>query len=233
MKTLQKKLLKSNGNGSQGLDIAQVERITIAPPNFQVAEFRIVGTAPYVQNKFSKKAQDQIRATQEAGSTARSGKKREAKDFQACYESAKHKTKEGWCGIPAPAFRNAMVDACKTAGFHMTKARLAVFVLPDGFDAEDGTPLVKITKGAPKYHQSWVRNETGVVDLRARAMWDEGWEARVRVRFDADMFTKTDVAALLMRAGQQVGVGEGRPGGKTCGMGWGLFDLAKPEKNKD
>ena len=200
--------------------------VTIAPPNFQTGVFRIRGIAPYVQNKFSQKAREQMRAMQEAGSTARKGSKREAKDFHAAYEQAIHRTAEGWAGIPAPAFRNAMISACRTVGFQMTRSKLGLFIEPDGFDADDGTPLVRITKGEPEYHEAFVRNETGVVDLRPRPMWAPGWEAVVRIRFDADMFTLADVANLLMRAGLQVGIGEGRPDSKkSAGLGWGLFEI--------
>lgn len=201
--------------------------LVIAPPNFAVVAFGIVGQAPYVQNKFSAKALEMMRRKQEAGSTSKKGTKREAKDFDECYHQAMHKMPDGGVGIPAPAFRNAMVSACKAAGFKMTLAKLSVFVEPDGFDADDGTPLVKITKGAPHYTELLVKNETGVADVRPRPMWDAGWEATVRVRFDADQFTTEDVANLLLRAGMQVGVGEGRPDSrKSCGMGWGLFALA-------
>lgn len=201
--------------------------LTIAAPRFKTAEFRIVGAAPYVQNKFSAKALEQMRQTQEAGSTAKKGKKREAKDFNAAYEAAKHKSVDGWCGIPAPAFRNAMVSACRMCGFQMTKAKLSVFVEADGFDVDDGTPLVKITKGEPIYHEASVRVGMGTTDIRPRPMWREGWEAVVRVRFDEDQFTLQDVANLMMRAGLQVGVGEGRPDSRSsCGMGWGMFTLA-------
>ena len=73
-----------------------------------------------------------------------------------------------------------------------------------------------------------VRNESGVCDLRPRPMWRKGWEAVVRVRFDGDQFTLIDVANLLLRAGMQVGIGEGRPDSRnSCGMGWGLFRLAE------
>jgi hypothetical protein len=59
-------------------------------------------------------------------------------------------------------------------------------------------------------------------------MWEPGWEATVRIRFDADLFTITDVANLLRRAGLQVGVGEGRPDSKkSAGMGWGIFDISE------
>ena len=208
-----------------------MKEITIAPPNIKIAEFRIRGVAPYVQNKFSQKAREMMHTKQAAGSTAKKGTKREAKDFQAAYEGAMHKAAEGWCGIPAPAFRNAMISACRVVGFQMTRAKLAIFVMADGFDADDGTPLVRITKGKPVYTELAVKNETGVCDLRPRPMWREGWEAVVRIKYDADMFTLADIANLLMRAGTQVGVGEGRPDSrKSCGIGWGIFDLIGEEK---
>ena len=85
--------------------------------------------------------------------------------------------KEGWDGIPATAFRNAMVSACRVAGFPMTRAKLSVFIEAAGYDRETFDPLVRITKGSPRYHEAPVRNSTGVVDLRARPLWEDGWEA--------------------------------------------------------
>lgn len=204
----------------------QEQSVTISAPNFQVAEFTIVGDAPYVQNKFSAKAKEMMHQTQAAGSTARKGKQRQAKDFDEVYRQAQHVAHDGWHGIPAASFRAALISACRLVGFQMTKAKLAVFIIADGFDADEGTPLVRITKGEPQYVEHMVRNATGVADLRARALWREGWEARLRVRFDADLFTMADVANLLLRAGQQVGVGEGRPDSKqSTGMGWGTFAI--------
>jgi hypothetical protein len=198
--------------------------VTIQPANFKTAMFLIVGVAPYVQNKFSAKARQKMRETQEAGSTAKKGTKREPKDFQGSYEGAIHRFPDGGHGIPAPAFRNACIDACRMCGFAMTQAKMSIFVEADGFDPDDGTPLVRITKGEPGYFESTVRNDSGVCDIRARPMWQPGWEATLRVRFDADQFTMDDVANLLNRAGQQVGVGEGRPfSKKSAGLGWGLF----------
>lgn len=202
--------------------------VVVKAPNFSTAEFRIVGTAPYVQNKFSAKARQAMKETQEAGTQARSKRKRKAKDFTQCYEDAMHKMVDGGHGIPAPAFRNAMIDACRMVGFKMTHAQCSVFVVADGFDADDATPLVRITKGEPQYLELAVRLGTGVCDIRPRPMWEPGWEATVQIRFDTDQFSVSDVANLLLRAGEQVGVGEGRPFSKNSkGMGWGTFRLAE------
>jgi hypothetical protein len=200
--------------------------LVIKAPNLQIVEFQIRGTAPYVQHRFWKKAQ--MMATQEAGSTnqSKSRKARAPRDFKADYEQSKHVSTNGWPGIPAPAFRNALISACRVAGFVMTRAKLSVFVLPDGFDA-DGTPLVKIAKGKAQMHTGYAKNADGSVDIRARAMFPE-WQCVVRVRYDGDQFTSTDVANLMERAGMQVGVGEGRPDSpKSAGMGWGTFTAGK------
>ena len=205
--------------------------VQITPPKLQTAEFLIIGTAPYVQQAFSQKAREQIKGIQEAGSQRKKGKNREAKDFQECYEQSKHYSKEGWIGIPAGAFRAAMISACRLVGFKMTMAKLSIFVEADGYDRVDGTPLIKITKGEPHYSEHPVRLKGDVVDLRSRPMWDPGWECAVRITFDLDQFSLQDVANLMMRVGRQVGLGEGRPDSRSsAGMGWGTFDIAAEEK---
>lgn len=198
--------------------------IQISKPNIEQVALKIVGTAPYVQNKFSQKAREQMRATQEAGSVRKKGSKREPKDFQAAYEQAIHVAEEGWHGIPAPSFRAAMISACRIVGFKMTLAKLSVFVFADGLDADEGTPLVRIY-GEPEVNESMVRVGMGASDIRWRPMWRK-WHAIVRISYDADQFTTEDVVNLLTRAGMQVGIGEGRPDSKSsAGMGWGTFDV--------
>jgi hypothetical protein len=196
--------------------------ITIPAPNLQIVAFALRGTAPYVQHRFSAKAE--IMAKQAEGSTAKGKTQRAAKNFEANYQAAKHISPDGWCGIPASGFRHALISACRLVGFHMSRAKLAVFVVADGFDT-DGAPIVRII-GEPEAHTAYVRNETGVVDIRARPMWRE-WSCDLRVQYDADQFTAQDIANLVLRAGLQVGVGEGRHDSKKSltGMGWGTFTI--------
>jgi len=206
---------------------AKNESLVIPAPNFQRAAFTVYGTAPYVQHKFGKKAREQmLQAQMKTNATSR--KSKEPRDPEKDYEEAQHKTRDGKHGIPAPAFRSAMISACRVAGFQMTKAKLSVFVEADALDIDDGTPLVLIN-GTPEMHESAVRLESGVASIAFRPMWRE-WQATVTLRWDGDQFSKQDVANLLERAGQQVGVGEGRPDSKKShGMGWGTFSLIKPE----
>lgn len=199
------------------------EQIIIKPLNFETIVIPIIGTAPYMQLRFSEKAQTAMRKKMEAGSTVRSRNK-DARNFDADYEAAKYLTAGGRYGIPAPAFRNAAIDTCRLVGFPMTKAKCSIFIVADDIDAIDGTPLVHID-GEPEPSEMTVRNATGVADIRVRALW-RTWGARLTVRFDADQFRTQDVVNLFARAGEQIGVGEGRPFSKNSnGLGLGTFEI--------
>lgn len=199
-----------------------VEVVTIKPANIQRAVFHIQGTAPLVQARFSKKAE--LMAKMAEGGTARNKRERKARDYEQEMRDAMHVSSQGWQGLPAPAFRAAMISACRLVGFKMTLAKLSVFVEHDGIDALDGQPLVKL-EGEPEIHTMHTRNATGVVDVRCRPMWRE-WSAKVRVKYDADQFTLTDITNLMQRVGMQVGIGEGRPDSRSsAGLGWGTFEI--------
>ena len=199
--------------------------IAITPPDFRHISIRLKGTSPLVINRFSQKAMIEMKATQEAGSTSRAKKVRTAKDFDALYEGAKHKSIEGWDGIHAASFRNAAISACRAVGFKMTHAKLAFRVMEDGWDMADGAPLVKILDGKAEQWIAPTRNATGVIDLRSRPMYRK-WGARLNITYDAGMLSDADIVNLISRVGKQVGIGEGRPDSKqSAGLGFGLFDI--------
>lgn len=210
---------------------ASEQTVRIAPPKILTSEFGIAGTSPLVMNKFSAKAKQMMMDTQAAGTTARGKKNRTAKNFDEIADDAVHYSSDGWIGIPASAFRAAVISACRLVGFKMTLAKLSIFVKADGYDRDDGTPLVRLI--APEYERvdHAVRNATGVIDIRSRPMWRE-WKAVVTISWDGDQFTLQDIANLLSRVGTQVGLLEGRPDSKSsAGMGWGCFELEKQDEN--
>ena len=206
------------------------QSVTITAPKLVTANFRIVGETPYVQHKFSAKAKQMIKDKQMAGTTASAGRKRAPKDFESCYEEAQYKpSKQTWPNgaIPATAIRAAMIAACRLIDFKMTQAKQCIFVEADGYDKDEGIPLIRITKGKPEPFEQALRVANGNPDIRIRPKWDAGWESIVRITFDADIFKVEDVANLLMRAGKQVGIGEGRMASRDCvGLGWGCFSVA-------
>jgi hypothetical protein len=206
--------------------LAPVESVTISPPKMQSLSLLISGTAPLVQLRFSAKSLNMMREKQAAGSLAAKGKKREPKDFDALYEQSAYRSPEGWFGINASAFRNAIISVCRLVNFKMTLAKLSVFIEADGFDEFDFVPLVRIVKGERQKIETPLPNANGVRDIRVRSLWPPGWECVVRITFDADQFSTTDVCNLMARVGLQNGIGEGRANGKLSpGCGWGSFTL--------
>lgn len=198
----------------------------IKSANIVRATISVRGTAPLVINNFSAKAREQMMLAMTTPKNAKQSKAaRPPRNFDDDFQQARHFSEQGWDGIAAPAFRAAMIDACRTVGLVMTKAKMSVFVIADGYDRNDGTPLVRIIGGEPERHEGLVRNDNGSADIRIRPMWRQ-WGADVTVEYDEDMITAESVVNLLDRAGRQVGVGEGRPFSKnSVGQGWGTFTV--------
>jgi len=206
-------------------------RVTIPAPDMREAQFRFVGSEPLACCRFGAKARAKMIADQQAGRTAKSKIIRDPKDFEALFREAQYRSDEGWCGIHAACLRCAAISACRIVGFKMTLAKLGLFVIADGCDGLDGTPLLRVYGPEPDLWISPVRNANGDIDLRPRPRWKAGqWELRPRIRYDAGMFTITDLSHLMLRVGLQVGIGEGRPDSRnSAGLGYGLFDIVGAE----
>jgi hypothetical protein len=196
--------------------------ITIKPLKIKYAKFHIEGDSPYLQNKWTDEAINKLRSGMAEGTkSAKKRTGREARAFDGEYVKAMHVSIEGWPGIPVAAFRGALVRACKLAGFAMTDAKLAIDIIPDGYDAR-GYGLVQI-QGKPENSEMLVVNSTGVPDIRCRPIW-RNWGVDLGVSYDGDTFTIEDVSNLINRAGAQVGIGAGRPDSKrSIGLGYGKF----------
>lgn len=214
-----------NGNEAAVIAVPSKEVVQIPAPNFRTAEFKIAGTAPLVIHRFSAKTKEQMKNKMEIGKSSSSKKVREARKTDDLFDEARYRSSERWDGFHAAAIRNAMISACRLVGFKMTLAKLSLFVEADGWDAKESQiPLVRIY-GEPKKLESICRVETGQPYVSVRASYNP-WNAKVKIRFDADQFSLIDVSNLLSRVGMQVGLCEGRPDSKnSAGMGWGLFKI--------
>jgi hypothetical protein len=161
----------------------------------------------------------------ETGKAASSKKTREAKDTNNLFNESRYISTEGWDGVHAGGFRNALIDACRLVNFKMTLAKCSIFIVQDGWDKQEPQiPLVRIYGKAVK-QEDMARVETGQPYVTVRAAYHD-WRVKLQVRWDGDQFTLDDVSNLLARVGMQIGIGEGRPFSKnSAGMGWGLFAL--------
>lgn len=224
-------LAKTNGAATNRIADATPakEQLVISPLKQAVILIPIVGESPLKILRFSGKTKAGIAETQSQGDQAKTKKKRAPKDFHQNYLDAMYRCTEKidgkkvtWHGLNASGVRNGMIECCRVAGFVMTQAKMTVFCLADGYDDDDATQLVRI-EGTPEMSIDPVRNASGVIDLRARAMFRD-WRMNLRIRFDEGRFSPADVVNLCIRLGQQNGLGEGRPNGTMgFGTGNGLF----------
>ena len=204
--------------------------VVISAPRFATVEILLQGTAPLVVARFSKKAE--LMAKMAEGGASKNKKVRLARDYDKEAEEARYRSDEKWEGINAAAFRAGMISACRLVGFKMTLAKLSTFVEADGYDVQDGIPLIRIY-GKSETYTAHTRNATGVVDVRSRPMYRE-WACKLRVRYDMDQFSAQDVYNLVARVGGQVGLCEGRPDSKSsAGCGFGTFEVVPDDRQKD
>lgn len=210
------------------------KQVSVPAPNFRVLEFHIIGTSPLVIHKVSKETIDAMHNKQAEGDKLGRKTTKKPKDFQAQYEGAIRRLKDGREGFHAGGFRSALIRAGNLVGVEMTMGRRVIFVFCDGYDVDDAAPLVLITEGKPRYFETTVRIGQGILDLRARPLWEPGWKATVRLKYDADILNEQDVASLVVRAGLQNGLHEGRAfSPKSGGCGWGEFELDKEYHGKE
>lgn len=204
-------------------------KLVVSAPNFQTYTFSCKGLTPYMQNAWSAKAIKQMLDAMARGDGEGDVKvKRPPKDFAAAYKGAFHRSTDGWVGIPCSAIRAALIAACRAANLHMTQMKQAIVdVEPDGFDAITGQGLIRlIAKKQPECNQLPVRLKNGGTDIHPRPLW-RNWAFEVRITVDEDMVNRVNLVNLLVRAGRQVGIGEGRPmSPKSHGLGFGVFVLS-------
>lgn len=177
----------------------------------------IVGVTPVIPHKWSEKALRQMREKQ---SGSRVQKRHDPKDPVREAEAATYYCPDGQPGMPAPAFKAAMVGAVRHFdGLTMTAAKLLFFVEGEGPDQ-----LVPIV-GDRELREDTPRNSGGTADLRYRyAYWP--WNATLRISFIATAIDLSSVITLVNAAGMG-GVGDWRPSAPKSATGtFGRFEVA-------
>lgn len=201
-------------SGAVQLDRIKDESVTIP----------IVGLTPVIPHQWAEKAKRLMRDKQ-YGTQVKQGR-REPKDPEEDAEAAMYRLPDGRPGLPATAFKGAMVAACRFfQGLPMTEGRLMLYVKGEGPDQ-----LVPL-EGTEQIREDMPRNATGVVDLRYRTALLAGvegiepWRANVTIVFPPSLITVDSVVVLLDAAGR-VGIGDWRPGSPKSNTGtFGTFRI--------
>ncbi len=181
----------------------------------EVITVPVVGVTSVIPHQWAEKAKRLMRAKQ-FGEVAQ---KRQPKNMEEEAENAMYRLPDGRPGMPATAFKAAMVAACRFfEGVPMTEGRLMIAVRGEGPDQ-----LVPI-RGTEKIREDMPRNATGVVDLRYRTALLAGvegvepWRADIEVIFPPRLISMGSIIALLDASGR-VGVGDWRPGSPKSNSG--------------
>lgn len=188
---------------------------------YEVVEIPIVGETELIVHKWSEKAK-RMMLDKQMNPGAR--QKKEAKNPEEDYQSSLYQLEDGSYGIPAAAFKAAIVGACRLFdGLPMTQAKIAIQVLGEG-----SQQLVPLTEGEPYMREDMVRLETGVADIRYRGGFPT-WKAVLRIKFNSSLLTLQSLVNLVDAAGQG-GVGEWRPSApKSASGSYGTFRVETSE----
>jgi hypothetical protein len=205
--------------------------ITLPQETLLESNVLIVSDAILVMRRFGEKARGIMRDKQlGVAQQARTAKVPELEAKDSLHEFA-----DGGYGLPAGSFKAALVESSRYVGggkqMNMTFLKGALRVFADG-NSSDGTPLVRIMTEGYRIREDFVRNDSGVADIRYRPQFDS-WSCLLRIAH-APQISRAQVVQLVRAAGRFNGMGEWRPMSKESKSGsWGTWRLATPEEIKE
>jgi hypothetical protein len=212
------------GDGISQLILERISDQTLRVP--------IVGHSPLIPHKWSEKARRMMRDKQtSAAGTIRSAK--EPKNPQQDADDCCYWLPDGRPGMPATAFKSAIVEASRYfEGVTMTALKRIIFV--EGIGPDMLVPIVTPIDPAtgkqtePKLREDTPRNSGGTADLRYRNVFAD-WSAVLVVRFVPKVIPAQSILSLVDAAGRG-GVGDWRPGSPKSNTGvYGTFRLGGEE----
>jgi hypothetical protein len=182
-----------------------MSNILVAAPQERELHLKVTGKSGLICHHFSEKSRRIMQATQ---SKAAKGPK-SVRDPQAEYEGAFYNLEGGGYGFPCAGFKKSAIRAAKMLdGVNMADARQMFFVEPDDRDTT-GIDCVRI-EGTPYMRTDTVRLSKGVADLRYRPEF-RNWSCTLKISYDEDLISGSQLVNLFLRAGLQVGIGDWRP----------------------
>ena len=196
---------------SNKVEVAELQRMDV-----REALVKIKGLSNLIMHRWDEKAKQEMLDKQMKKTV-----KKQPKDPQQQYEASVYKFDDGRLGFPADAFKKAMIRGAKQLGLVMTDMRTGFFVYGE-YCVRDDRDLVEI-KGNLSMREDMVRLNGSTSDIRYRGQVD-GWEAELRISYNASVVSYDHIANMLQAAGYGVGVGEWRP--EKDGM-FGRFEVAE------
>jgi len=175
--------------------------VGIPKPNIKTLEVTIKGKTALIYHKWSQKAKDMILSKQQK----KASKGREIRNPKQEYKDSFYYNEKGDIAFPAGSIKKAIVGAARSVDdVAMTQIRGAIFVLGD----DDN--LINVDYKKKEMREDMVRIGRGSADLRYRGQL-KGWSMKLKIEFNANVFSAEQVMNLLETAGFSQGLGEWRP----------------------
>lgn len=196
----------------EAIQIRRIERNQYTIP--------VEGVTPLIVQRWSEKSRNMMLERQQTAGRA----KKDARDPEADFEAAKYKLTDGTEGVPATAFKAAIVHAARLFdGITQVGLKQMLLVLGDGTD-DRGDQLVRINYDTCQMREDTPRNASGVADLRYRPQYS-GWSASIRIQVLAGQIDEPSLFNLVDAAGAG-GIGEWRPTSPKSATGsYGTFQV--------
>lgn len=187
----------------------EVAEVTLPPIHRVTTWVPIIGTAPLIPHRWDEKAKALMLAAQQGHKT----RTHQPKDPEADAEACMYRLPDGGAGMPATAFKSALVSGARLFGkaLTMTAAKQMLFVVGEGPESLVRTP------GREEVVGSTPRNASGVVDLRYRT-WLHDWTATLEIVHPRTFISPASIRELVLTAGMG-GVGDWRPSSPRSGSG--------------
>jgi hypothetical protein len=192
-------LLEDSRPSTEGDGKAEAQ-IKLTRLDKRVLEVPIRGLSPLIPHKWSEKSLKMMRDKQ---SGAKARPKKEPKDPVAEAEGATYYLEDGRVGMPATAFKAAIVGAARYFdGITLVQTREAFFVVGEVVgDGVEQLVAIEYPDGGRVLREDTPRVTGGNPDLRYRyAYWP--WGAILPVRYNPVLIDTESVIALVDAAGQ-------------------------------
>lgn len=182
------------------------DNIVIQSVDTNTIRVGIRGTRPLINHRLAQKARQELLMPQGRRTNAErasSLKHDPVAEFQASPYTIRDENAPTFIGIPASAFKGAMMTAAlRLPGAKKTEIAQLLWVEGD---------LVPIF-GVPKLFMAVTRSSdmARTPDVRTRALIEE-WAAEIEITYATPLLNQTSVLNLLTAAGRFCGVGDWRP----------------------
>lgn len=181
--------------------------ITIEPIKVKTLIVSLKGNTPLLMDRFPESAQEQILAKQTG---LAKGNKKKTRDTAQEIKDAIHITSKGKIGYPVHGFKAGMVECTSFVGDKFFSKKLvsgAVKIL----NAEDG--LIPL-----KYKKQDVLKHNIAHNIKFTPQF-HGWSCELKIQYDSNNISASDIVTLLNYAGFYYGIGAWRPKCRDGGSG--------------